>query len=201
MTKVILFDTDGMVVITEMFSVMYCKEFGIPYEKILPFFKNEFQPCIVGKADLKKQVKPYLKDWGWDKPVEEFLNYWFKAEHNIDKRVVKLISRLRRIGVMCCLATNQEKYRTQYLREQMGFNQVFDKIYSSAEIGYKKPQPGFFEYIIRDLKLPKDEIQFWDDTEENVQAANDVGLKGYRYQDYEDFKKVVEKLIRLTSAG
>jgi len=34
------------------------------------------------------------------------------------------------------LATNQEKYRTAYLLDQMGFGRQFDGIFSSAYVGY-----------------------------------------------------------------
>ncbi|MFH2021790.1 MAG: hypothetical protein ABIJ33_00705, partial [Patescibacteria group bacterium] len=67
MTKAIIFDTDGMVVITNMFSVKFCEEYQVSYEVVLPFFKNEFQPCLIGEADLKEQIKPYLEKWGWKK--------------------------------------------------------------------------------------------------------------------------------------
>jgi len=38
-------------------------------------FKNEFQPCLVGEADLKEQINPYLEKWGWKKSVDDFLEH------------------------------------------------------------------------------------------------------------------------------
>jgi len=191
MIKAIIFDADGMVVITEMFSVKYCEEYKVPYETILPFFKNEFQPCLVGQADLKEQIKPYLEKWGWTKSVDDFLNYWFKAEHHVDQRVIETISKLRKSEIRCYLATNQELYRTQYLRNQMGFDTVFDKVFSSAEIGYKKPQHEYFEVIVEDLGLSRDEVQFWDDQEKNVQLATEFGFDARLYTRFDEFEKVV----------
>lgn len=196
MTKAIIFDTDGMVVITDMFSVKYCEEYKVPYENIFPFFKNEFQPCLIGKADLKEQIKPYLEKWGWKKSAEDFLEYWFKAEHNIDQRVVEVIEKLKKSGVKCYLATNQEKYRTEYLRNQMGFDKIFDRIFSSAEIGYKKPQPEFFDKIIAEIGLNRGDVQFWDDTEKNVQGAKDFGLDARHYKGFEEFETEVAGLIK-----
>jgi len=195
MIKAVIFDTDGMVVITDMFSVQYCKEYNVPYENILPFFKNEFQPCLVGKADLKEQIKPYLAKWGWKKSVDEFLGYWFKAENHIDQRVMDVISKLKQSGIKCYLATNQEKYRTEYLKKQMGFGAIFDRIFSSAEIGYKKNQSEFFSFIIKETGLKKDEIQYWDDTEKNVQGAKDFGVDARRYKNFEDFETETASLL------
>jgi len=195
MTKAILFDADGVLIITDMFSKMYTRDFNVPNEKMLPFFKSKFQSCITGKSDLKKEIKPYLKDWKWDKSVDEFLEYWFKAEHNIDDRVVKVITELKKAGIKCYAATNQEKYRTKYLKEEIGFDKIFDKVYSSAEIGFKKPQLEYFDYILNDLKLPKNQVEFWDDEPINVEGANQYGLKGHIYNDFAEFNKTIKKLL------
>src|SRR4030042_3138872 len=98
MIKAVIFDADGMVVITDMFSVKFSKKYKVPYETILPFFKNEFQPCLVGKEDLKKQVIPYLEKWGWKKSVEDFLDYWFNFENQVDRRIIKTVFRLKKAG-------------------------------------------------------------------------------------------------------
>ena len=196
MTKAVIFDTDGMVVITDMFSVKYCDEYKIPYENILPFFKNEFQPCLIGKADLKEQIKPYLDKWGWEKSIEEFLEYWFQAEHHIDQRVIKTISQLRKSGIKCYLATNQEIYRTNYLKNEMGFKTVFDQIFSSAEIGFKKPQVEFFNVVIKEIGLDRNEIQFWDDTQKNVLAAKEAGFDAHLYTKFEEFKSEMDDLLK-----
>lgn len=194
MIKAIIFDTDGMTVNSEMFSVQYNKDYGVPMDSLLPFFKNEFQPCLVGKADLKKEIENYLPTWGWKDSVDKFLNYWFDAENHVDKRIVEAIEKIKESGIRCYLATNQEKYRTQYLRNEMGFSKIFDKVFSSAEVGYKKPQLEFFEYILNDIGLNKDEVQFWDDTEKNIQGAKEFGFDAQLYQNFEGFAANLNKL-------
>lgn len=194
MIKALIFDTDGMVVVTDMFSVQYHKDYGVPNDILLPFFKNEFQLCMVGKADLKEEIKEYLPKWGWDKSVDEFLKYWFETENNVDERVVEVIKKLKNSGIKCYLATNQERYRTAYLRKEMGFDIIFDKVFSSAEIGYKKPQIEFFDAVLKEIGLNKDEVQFWDDTEKNVEGANGYGFDAKHYQNFDEFNKEISKL-------
>jgi putative hydrolase of the HAD superfamily len=194
--KAVVFDADGVVINSpDYFSVQYQKKFGVSNDVMLPFFKGKFQDCLVGKADLKEELMPLLADWCWPGTVDELLRYWFKAEHYIDKRMVKEIETLRKRGIKCYLGTKQEKYRTEYIRKDMGFDKIFDKIYSSAEIGHKKPDKQFFEFIISDLKknegiLPE-EIMFWDDEEINIISARDLGWQGFLYNNFEDFQKVI----------
>ena len=58
MIKTILFDVDGVVIPKKRrFSTNFSREFNVPIEKLSQFFENEFQLCLVGKADLKKEIK------------------------------------------------------------------------------------------------------------------------------------------------
>jgi putative hydrolase of the HAD superfamily len=194
-TKCILFDADGVVINTEVFSSQYQKQFGVSNDEMLPFFKGIFQECLVGKADLKEAVLPYLPAWKWNGTVDEFLEYWFRAEHHIDERMLELIKALKDKNIKCYLATKQEKYRTEYMRSKMGFNDVFDGIFSSADIGHKKPEREFYEFILKWIEktdgFKKEELFFVDDSKENVDSAIDCGINSWLYTDFDDFKKKV----------
>lgn len=197
--KAIIFDADEMIIKREeYFSSKLSREYDIPEGKIMPFFRGEFQECLTGKADLKKAISPYLKDWGWKGTLEDLLGYWFASEQEIDERVLEQINGLKSRGIKCYLATKQEKYRTEYLRKNLGFENIFDGIYSSCEMGYKKPDQKFFEYINDDLKnkenLKPEEIMFWDNEEANVLAANNVGWSGLVYKKFDDFQKVIQSV-------
>lgn len=200
MIKAIIFDSDGMTNCAEKFSVRFSRDFNIPYEQILPFFLNEFKGCLVGKADLKDVIKPYLIKWNWQKSVDELLNYWFSGEVNVDTRVMEVIGMLKQKSIKCYLATNQEKYRTDYMVEQMNYKKIFDAIFSSAEIGYKKPQPEFFQVVLEKIgNPPKNEIMFWDDDQENVDGAKAFGLQSYLYTGFDSFQKIISPLVKLSN--
>jgi YjjG family noncanonical pyrimidine nucleotidase len=47
----------------------------------------------------------------------------------------------------------------QYIRiHKAGFDKYIEKVYLSKEIGYKKPEKEFFQYILNDLNLKNDEV-------------------------------------------
>jgi len=195
--KAILFDNDGVVVPTiEMFSQRFSREYRIPADEITPFFKGPFGDCMVGKADLKVVIKPYLKEWGWKKGVDALLQYWFKSEHLINTELVKEIHRLRRQGVNCCLATNQEKYRLEYMLKEMGFKDIFDEVFCSAQLGFKKPSMEFFDGVYaglaRGLTLKKEDVFYFDDEQKNVAAGNAFGFRSYLYRDIAHFKATIK---------
>lgn len=195
MIKVILFDVDGVLAINEKPFTHYLeRDYGIPKENLEPFFnKRVFSNFLIGQIDLKEELAPHLQQWGWHKSVDDFLQYWFVSEHNINEPLVEYVQQLRQTGIPCYLATNQEQYRTAYILKEMGFADKFDGIFSSAYIGYMKPQIGFFEHIIYKMdQIQPHEILFWDDRPDNVEAAQRTGIQAEVYTNFVDFQKQMD---------
>ena len=194
MIKVIIFDADGMLLRQERPSTFLPRDYGISIENLNSFFDGPFQECLVGKADLKEEILPYLNTWGWDKGVEAFLNLWFTRELHVNKELIEYIRYLKRKKIQCFLATNQEKYRFQYFLNQLGFADIFNKTYSSNNLGYKKSSHEFLSKIFTDFKnIKKEEILFWDDRSENIKSAKDFGINAELFTSVKDFK---EKMLQ-----
>ncbi len=192
--EAVIFDADGVLVInSHKFSAQLQKDYNVPVAQTLPFFQGKFQECLVGTADLKEEIAPYLSGWGWKGSVDEFMQYWFKTEHNIDEPLVEYIKELKRRGIKIFVGTNNEKYRTEYLIESMGFGEIFNKVYGAGHIGFKKPNPDFFQYIVRAEKLNKNKTILWDDDPENIEGALRAGIRAEVYVSFEDFKEKMEK--------
>lgn len=197
MIKAIIFDVDGVLINGKRFSDILHHDYGITQEKTLPFFTGPFQECLVGNADLREEIQPYLKEWGWQKTVDDFLWYWFTAEQHIDRELFAYIEVLKSKGIHVYVASNNEKHRTAYLWNELGFSKVFAEIFSSAHIGHVKHQLQFFEKMLK--KLPegvrKDEILLWDDDMKNIQTAQEFGLQAEFYSGLEQLKKKTEAYL------
>ncbi|OGE79054.1 MAG: hypothetical protein A2751_01180 [Candidatus Doudnabacteria bacterium RIFCSPHIGHO2_01_FULL_46_14] len=194
MIKHIFFDADGMVVSKPYrFSEVLARDYGITSEVTNLFFKNEFLEVETGKADLKEQLPKYLRQWGWQKSLEEFLAYWFKSENYIDTEVIKSIKSLRNGRIKCYLATNQEKYRAAYMKNVMGLDEnLFDKIFVSCEVGYLKPSAEFWSAIDNSLgELNKNEVLVWDDKEKCVAGAKQIGFHAELYRNFRDYREIL----------
>ncbi len=197
MVTTVIFDTDGMIVRREMyFSQRFSQEFGVPMGDVLPFFKNEFQLCLVGKADLKQELAKYLSQWGWQKPVEDLLSFWFEHESNLDKKMLASVQALRNKGIRCYLSTNNETYRVQYLFGTLALKDFFDGAFSSAELGFLKPQPEFWSAVHEHLGKPeKSEILVWDDDMENVESAKNFGFHSELYTGLDAYEARMKSLV------
>jgi putative hydrolase of the HAD superfamily len=200
MLNTVIFDTDGMVVHREMrFSQRFSEEFKIPLEKINPFFENEFKPCLVGKADLKKELAKYLPVWNWNKSVDELLQYWFESEKEVDKKMLASAQSLRASGIKCFLSTNNEKYRTDYLLSNLGLKNSFDGIFSSSEIGFMKQDKEFWLAVHNKLGNPdKKSVLCWDNEERKLEAAEDFGFLTELYTGFNEYENKIKKYLNNT---
>ena len=77
-----------------------------------------------------------------------------------------------------------------------GFSKIFDRVFASADLGHRKPDIEFFKKVMDDLpNFKKDEILFWDDTLENIEAAREFGIKAEIYKDFEDFESKMRNYL------
>lgn len=197
MIKHIFFDADGMVINKpRRFSEVLASDYGITTETTDEYFKNDFILAETGQADLKDQLPKYLAKWGWQKSLEEFLEYWFESENYVDERLVVDIKGLRAHGLKCHLVTNQEKHRVEFMRKSMGLGLLFDQIFVSCELGYMKPTSEFWSAIDGSLgNLNKDEVLVWDDKEKCVTGAKDFGFNAELYKNFESYQKILENYL------
>jgi putative hydrolase of the HAD superfamily len=198
MIQAIIFDADDVVIQAESSSHQIAREMNIPISELKDFFDTDFQACVLGRQDLKTVIQPYLSKWNWTKSVDELINYWFTSEDKPNQALIKVIKQLKSKNIRCYLATNQEKYRAQYLADNMKFLRLFDYLFFSYEMHCKKPQTNFFTYIWDALNFmesfnDKTKIMFWDDKLENVQAAELFGFDAHQFSSNQQFRDTLER--------
>ncbi len=193
MISTVILDADGVLIHGKTFSERLSRDYDVDKDKEREFFTTKFQDCLVGKADLKESIGPYLASFGWKGTVDELLEYWFAEEYILNKVLIEYVGRLRQAGIKVVLATNQEKYRTQYMLQHMGFDGVFDNIYSSARLGLKKPDIQFFSHLVEDMKAHKSEVLFWDDDQRNIDGALAYGIHAEFYSDYNVYIRIMSE--------
>jgi len=192
MVKVMLFDADGVIIHRkERFTDKLARENNIDKEDIMPFFKNILSAkCQIGKGDLRDELVPWLKKWKWTGTADELMDYWFKGEANVDDDVIRYIKNARQNGVRYYLVTNNEIYRTNYLRKNLDFENIFDGVFTSAEIGVKKPSFEYYEYvwkdISKDVEMVKKDVLYYDDENENVGSAIRFGFESVLFVSTDD---------------
>lgn len=200
MVDVILFDCDGPIIKREKYFSQRLKEQGegLNEPKVRDFFKNEFLQIERGKADLKQVLSKLIPQWGYKGTVEELMDFWFSGEAEINLNMKEYILKLKDNGVKAYLATNNEKYRTEYLWNVVGIKNFLEGLFSSCYLGYMKPEVEYWQEIYKVLnKYPKENILVLDDKQAAIDSAQAFGFKAELYTTLDDFKKVMEEKYKI----
>jgi HAD superfamily hydrolase (TIGR01509 family) len=96
-------------------------------------------------------------------------------------------------GLLTGLLSNS--WGNEYPRE--GWDEMFDAIVISGEVGMRKPEPEIFAHVLGLLGVAPGETVFVDDLEHNVHAAEALGLVGVHHTSYDRTVGQLEALFGL----
>lgn len=108
-----------------------------------------------------------------------------------------LVLRARRSGLRTGLLSNS--WGNEYPRE--GWDEMFDAIVISGEVGMRKPEPEIFAHVLELLGVPAGETVFVDDLLHNVEAARAIGLVAVHHTSYDATAAELEQLFGLPLAS
>ena len=174
----ILFDADGVlqrppVDLGEQLAVA----FGLPIDKadelILDLFRAEAE-TLTGALEIAASVEPVLDRWGAQSHAKAFDKLWHQIE--VDQSILALVAELRSAGIYCGLASNQQRRRAEIMSRRLRYGAHFDGEFYSCHLGVRKPDPAYFEEIIRRTGLNPSRTLFIDDRIENLKGAAASGL-------------------------
>lgn len=92
--------------------------------------------------------------------------------------VVALVHELRSTGFRLGVLTNNVKEFRDSWRSMLPFDDLFDDIVDSHEVGMRKPNPEIYQLALARLGAEAGRTAFLDDVPANVEAAERVGMRG-----------------------
>ncbi|MBN1163207.1 MAG: HAD family phosphatase [Candidatus Krumholzibacteriota bacterium] len=131
-----------------------------------------------------------------DRPLDivEFKNLWADIFRE-NRPVVELIPRLAEKSTLLLLS-NTNAWHMELIKSKFPVIALFDSLVLSYTVGHRKPHRKIFERALRESEDPSrpGRSLFIDDLEENVRAAEALGLSTLLYRTPAALKK---KLIQL----
>ncbi len=79
--------------------------------------------------------------------------------------------------------------------ERFKIAHLFDAVVNSSIIKTPKPYPGAYWHTLEQIKLAPEQTVFIDDLPLNVRGAEEVGIKGILYENFQQTKSELEKYL------
>ncbi len=95
-----------------------------------------------------------------------------------NEEMIDLVTRLRGAGLRTGMLTNNVREFRELWRPLMPYDELFDDIVDSHEVGLRKPNPAIYQLALTRLSAAPERTAFLDDLPSNVDAANSLGMFG-----------------------
>lgn len=119
----------------------------------------------------------------------------FNAElGRLIESTAQLIPALRQSVRVGCLSNTNSIHWDHMLRSYEVMSH-FDRRFASQMLGYAKPSPAIYQRVLEHLKVPPEEILFFDDRAENVSAAEQLGWNARLYSNHEGLLADLEGVV------
>ena len=195
--KAVFFDLGGVIVRTE---------FQAPRQQLADRLGMDYEDLskIVFDSDggLKAAMGEIAADEHWasvvqrlKRPASELslIRKEFFAGDIVDRTLVEYIRSLRGKYKTGLISNAWSDLRDFIVREK--FDDAFDKMIISAEVGAVKPEPKIFQIALEHFGVKPKEAVFVDDFYINIEGCEKVGMKGIHFKDVESTLKQLKQLL------
>ena len=195
--KAVFFDLGGVIVRTEFQTPreQLAERLGMEYEDLnrIVFDSDTGQRASVGEISSEDHWAAVIKRL--KRPASELaaIREEFFAGDIVDRTLVDYIRSLRPKYKTGLISNAWGDLRDFIAREK--FDDAFDKMIISAEVGAMKPEAKIFQIALEQFGVKPEEAVFVDDFLINVEGAEKVGMKAIHFKDPESALKLLKKLL------
>ena len=189
--ETIIFDFGGVVI--DIDPQLTMNEFGklgakeLDAEQLQDLIKNliqKFERGIFTPEVFRGKMKNFL---GIEQASDQdFDDAWNALLFDIPGKRIEEIEKAKENYTILLLSNSNEIHYDLYVRDlqlRFGyreFDDLFHKAYFSFDLHMTKPDPEIFEFVIYQHDLDPSKALFIDDSEENILAAQKLGLQTYQ---------------------
>ncbi|MBI1855468.1 MAG: HAD family phosphatase [Chloroflexi bacterium] len=183
--KAVFFDIGGVILRTEYQAPRehLAERLNLTYEEVYKavFESDTSRRASLGAVSVDEHWIAVTRTLGRPASEARAIHDEFFAGDVIDKNLLDFIRSLRpryKTGVI----SNAWPDLRAYIHEHK-FDDAFDCITISAEIGVMKPQPKIYQLALEQANVRASEAVFVDDMPANIEAANALGMRGILFHD------------------
>lgn len=107
--------------------------------------------------------------------------------YRVNKEVQSTLASLRASGYKTLICSNNFPARIEGLQRRFNFLKDFDAVVLSYELGVTKPSRAIYQELIHRSGVPAESMVYTDNKDENITAAQAVGLCALHCIDFSTF--------------
>lgn len=183
--KAVFFDFGGVIQRTEYQAPrqQLAQRFGMEYEDIdnVVFNSPTAKQATVGEIPVNKHWDAIAKRLKVDKKEIAKVEAEFFAGDLLDLSILEYLRSLRPRFVTGLISNAWSDMREYLVRKKI--DDAFDHLTISAEVGVAKPEAKIYQLALDQAQVKAGEAVFVDDVLANIEACEEVGMKGIHFKD------------------
>jgi epoxide hydrolase-like predicted phosphatase len=195
--RAVFFDLGGVLVRTEFQAPrqQLAERLGMEYDDLvrIVFDTDSHHKATIGEISSDEHWDLVLKRL--KRPASELaaIRAEFFAGDILDRTLLEYLRSLRGKYKTGLISNAWGDLRDYIVKEK--FDDAFDKMIISAEVGAAKPEPKIFQIALEQFGVMPNEAVFVDDFLINIEGSEKVGIKGIHFQDPESTLRQLKKLL------
>lgn len=145
----------------------------------------------LGHISALEFARRFVEEWGLDTAPDEFLSTFQSWAGPVAPEGIELLRALAPRHRLACLSNCNETH-WEHLQEPVG--ECFDAAFISFHMGLAKPSRRVFEHALRTLDVAPEQTTFFDDTEENIRVARDLGMRAELVRGVDELRRRLAEL-------
>lgn len=141
---------------------------------------EQFRKAVMQRLDIS------LPDAGFD---AGWCDLYLDAYPGIDALLINLKPHYRLVALTNTNAIHEPVWRQRYA----SLLSHFEKIFTSHEMGTRKPEALSYKLVLDFLECSADEVLFLDDKEENTRGAEELGISTILVTSFEQMKNELRR--------
>lgn len=161
-------------------------------------FKHIANDFETGKQSIEEFYKDIRKRYDLSASDEDIKNAWNAMLIGFFPESLEIIEKLKKFYTVSLFTNTNELHYIEFEPVCRKLLKTFDYCFYSHKMGYKKPHCDSYNYILQKTGFIPEETIFIDDSEENVLAAESIGIVPFHYTKDWNLHKLYTYFIELT---
>ena len=176
MKKIFLFDVGNVIKypfnLKGFYELLNIEE---SYDSFKSYFDKTCNLVESGKINDEDFFNGIIREFNLRIDYYEIIDLYNKSNGIYNIEALNLLKRIRDNGNKVYILSNLKKLDyDNFIRDVS--NIYYDKFYKSYEIGLTKPDKKIYEYVVKDIEVNPNDVLFFDDREENINNAKELGI-------------------------